>query len=166
MSPDDIATDTLLGIQRLYGAQSHLIDEGRAAEWAATFTADGEFRSPSYPEPAAGARELTAFAERFHASARAAGLVTRHVLTNLWVESADDHRARVRAYLQIVSTPAGGPSRLERMTVVTDDLVRAGGRWLVRRRTVHRDDAPPDDAGDAPRGGPGRRQHDEHEENA
>jgi hypothetical protein len=142
MPPDDIATETLLRVHRLYAAQSHLIDEGRAAEWAGTFTPDGEFRSPSYPAPVTGTRELTGFAERFHEGARAAGVVTRHVITNLFVESADDHRAGVRAYLQIVSTPAGGPSRLERMTVISDELVRIGGRWLIRRRTVHRDDTP------------------------
>ncbi|GAA2398358.1 hypothetical protein GCM10010191_01350 [Actinomadura vinacea] len=140
MPLDDIGTETLLRIQRLYGAQSHLIDEGRAAEWAATFTADGEFRSPSYPEPVIGTRELTAFAERFHAGARASGVVTRHVVTDLFVESAGGDRAAVRAYLQIVTTPAGGPSRLERMTTITDELVRTGGRWLIRRRTVRRDD--------------------------
>ncbi|MFI0352998.1 nuclear transport factor 2 family protein [Actinomadura sp. 9N407] len=135
---DPISAETLLRIQWLYGAQSHLIDEGRAAEWAATFTPDGEFHSPSYPEPVIGTRDLTAFAERFAAGAGRA----RHVLTNVHVEAADAHRATVRAYLQIVSTPAGGPSRLDRMTTLTDDLLQVGGRWLIRRRTVRRDDAP------------------------
>jgi 3-phenylpropionate/cinnamic acid dioxygenase small subunit len=131
----DMSSETLLRIHRLYGAQSHLIDEGRAAEWAATFTGDGEFRSPSYPEPVIGTRELTAFAERFAAGGRG-----RHVLTNVHVESADAHRATVRAYLQIISTPPGGPSRLDRMTTITDELLQVGGRWLIRRRTVRRDD--------------------------
>jgi hypothetical protein len=62
------------------------------------------------------------------------------VLTNVHVESADAHRATVRAYLQIISTPPGGPSRLDRMTTITDELLQVGGRWLIRRRTVRRDD--------------------------
>lgn len=139
-------------LHRLYGAQSHLIDGGRAREWAATFTPDGEFRSPTYPRPVAGTAELTAFAERFFADARAAGVTVRHVLTNVFAERTDERTALVHAYLQIVSTPDGGEPHIDRMTVVTDDLVRVdgpdgpdgpeGGRWLIARRTVHRDGAP------------------------
>ena len=133
-------------LHRLYGAQSHLIDGGRAREWAATFTPDGEFRSPTYPRPVTGTAELTAFAERFFADARAAGVTVRHVLTNVHAERMDERTALVHAYLQIVSTPDGGEPHVDRMTVVTDDLVRAagpdGGRWLIARRTVHRDGAP------------------------
>lgn len=129
-------------LHRLYGAQSHHIDGGRARAWAATFTPDGEFRSPTYPRPVTGTAELTAFAERFFADARAAGVTVRHVLTNVFAERADERTALVHAYLQIVSTPDGGEPRLDRMTVVTDDLVLDGDGWLIRRRVVHRDGAP------------------------
>lgn len=145
MSPDpDAPLDaaTLAQVHQLYGAQSHLIDGGRAREWAATFTADGEFHSPTYPAPVTGTAELAAFAERFFAGARAAGVTPRHVITNIVAERSGTRALRVRAYLQIVSTPAGGEPRLDRLTTITDDLIPLGGRWLIRRRVVRRDDAP------------------------
>ncbi|MEK8174941.1 nuclear transport factor 2 family protein [Streptomyces sp. M19] len=93
-------------VQQLYNRQSQLIDAGRAAEWAATFTADATFDSPSYPEPVTGTAALTAFAERFAATAAADQVVRRHVVTNLVVETESPDSLRVLAYLQIVATRA------------------------------------------------------------
>jgi 3-phenylpropionate/cinnamic acid dioxygenase small subunit len=126
---------------RLYPRQSRLIDEGDAAGWAATFTTDGEFHSPSYPAPCVGTAELTAFAERYAAGQRG-GTVSRHVVTNVDVlPGADDAHLLVHAYLQIVATPRGAESRLVRLTTITDRLVRVDGSWLVAHRQVLRDDA-------------------------
>ncbi|MGK3201341.1 nuclear transport factor 2 family protein [Amycolatopsis sp. MEPSY49] len=126
-----VATEDVVAVHQLYGRQSHAIDSGRAADWAATFTPDGEFRSPTYPEPAAGTGELTAFAERFHAS----GETLRHVISTVHVRPGDTpDTLRADAYLQIVA-----PTHLVRLTVLEDELVRAGDGWLVRRRTVRRD---------------------------
>lgn len=108
---------------------------------AQTFTDDGEFHSPSYPEPVAGTDALIAFAERFHAAARAANEVHRHVITNLAIDEPGEGAATVRAYLQIVATSIGGESRLVRMTTFTDRVVRVGDRWRIARRDVRRDDA-------------------------
>ncbi|HVV07623.1 nuclear transport factor 2 family protein [Amycolatopsis sp.] len=139
----DVSTETLVRIHQLYGAQSHFIDDGQARAWAGTFTAAGEFHSPSYPAPVVGTAELTRFAERFFAGAG----TTRHVLTNVYVESADAVTATVRAYLQIVHTPAGGQSRLVRQTTITDQLA-FDGHWRVRRRDVRRDDEPVSQSGE------------------
>lgn len=128
--------ETLVLVHQLYGAQSHFIDDGDARAWAGTFTADGEFHSPSYPEPVVGTGNLTRFAADFAAQDGTA----RHVVTNLFAEPAGPGLT-VRAYLQIVHTPPGGPSRLVRQTTITDDLVRDDGRWRIRRRVVRRDDA-------------------------
>lgn len=126
-----VATEDVVAVHQLYGRQSHAIDSGRAAEWAATFTPDGEFHSPTYPEPAVGAGALTAFAERFHAS----GETLRHVVSTIHVRPGDTaDTLRSDAYLQIVAS-----THLVRLTVLGDELVRAGDGWLVRRRTVHRD---------------------------
>lgn len=133
----------LAEVHQLYGRQSHLIDEGAAAEWAATFTAAGEFHSPSYPEPVVGSAALTGFAHRFAENAAAAGEVHRHVLTNIAVAHAGGEELEVRAYLQIVATRIGGESRLVRLTTLTDRVVREDGQWRIARRTVRRDDAPP-----------------------
>ncbi|MGW4526531.1 nuclear transport factor 2 family protein [Amycolatopsis sp. NPDC004378] len=126
-----VATEDVVAVHQLYGAQSHAIDSGRAAGWAATFTADGEFRSPTYPEPAVGTAELTAFAERFPSS----GEKLRHVVSTVHVRPGDTpDTLRADAYLQIVAS-----THLVRLTVLEDDLVRTADGWRVRRRTVHRD---------------------------
>lgn len=137
--PDLVAVQ----VMRLYARQSRLIDSGDAAAWAGTFTADGVFASPSYPEPATGKRQLVAFAERF-AAGNASGTVSRHVVTNVDVlRGANDDQLVVHAYLQIVSTPRGEFSRLVRLTTITDRLVRLDGAWRVAHRKVVRDDAEP-----------------------
>lgn len=128
---------------RLYARQSRLIDSGDAPGWAATFTDDGVFASPSYPEPATGTAQLVAFAERF-AAGNAAGAVSRHVITNVDVlPGTDDDHLVVHAYLQIVTTPRGEFSRLVRLTTITDQWVRLRGAWRVAHRRVIRDDAAP-----------------------
>jgi len=136
----DVVGEDVLAVHQLYGRQSHAIDSGRAADWAATFTDDGEFHSPSYPAPAVGAAALTAFAERFHAACVESGEALRHVVSTVEVVAAGPDALTSRAYLQIVGTPAGGPSRLHRLTTVTDDLVRTPAGWRIHRRTVLRDD--------------------------
>jgi len=132
---------TVARLHQLYGRQSHLIDGGDAFGWAQTFTDDGEFHSPSYLKPVAGTDALIAFAERFHAGARAANEVHRHVITNVVIDGAGDGFAVVRAYLQIVATSISGDSRLVRMTTLTDRVVLIGDRWRIARRDIRRDDA-------------------------
>jgi 3-phenylpropionate/cinnamic acid dioxygenase small subunit len=136
----EVPEETAGRVTRLYARQSRLIDEGYAEGWAATFTADGEFHSPSYPEPYVGTAALVAFAERY-AEAQAGGTVSRHVVTNVDVLPGEGDSLTVHAYLQIVATPRGEQSRLVRMTTITDRLVPAGDTWLVAHRQVRRDDA-------------------------
>lgn len=143
IQPAELPTPaTLAEVHQLYGFQSRYIDNGLATEWAATFTADGEFHSPSYPEPAAGTAALTEFAAAFHEGARAANEVRRHVVTNITVRQEDSSTLAVGAYLQIIATTPGAHARLVRMTTIEDRLEQVGGRWLVARRRVTRDDAP------------------------
>ncbi|GAA5052441.1 nuclear transport factor 2 family protein [Nocardia callitridis] len=137
--PDPV---TVAAVHQLYGAQSQCIDNGHAVEWAATFTVDGEFHSPSYPDPVAGRAALIDFARGFYTAARAANEVHRHVVTNIAVRQSDSTSLEVSAYLQILATPLGGPSRLVRMTTLDDQLAHIDGAWLIARRRVARDDAP------------------------
>jgi 3-phenylpropionate/cinnamic acid dioxygenase small subunit len=137
--------DDLVVVQvlRTYARQSQLIDSGDAAGWAATFTVDGEFHSPSYPAPSTGTAALTAFAAAFAETGRRTGTVSRHLVSDVDVRpGADDDHVEVHAYLQIVATTADGESRLVRLTTITDRLVRSAGRWLVAHRQVRRDGAP------------------------
>lgn len=148
--PDAVVT----GVTRLYARQSRLIDEGDAQGWAATFTADGVFASPSYPEPVVGTAALVGFAEDFRTAGERTRTRLRHVITNVDVlpgaagepgaePGPAPDRVVAHAYLQIVETPAGEGSRLVRLTTITDDLVRddtAALGWRVARRRVRRDD--------------------------
>ncbi|SNS92420.1 nuclear transport factor 2 family protein [Rhodococcoides kyotonense] len=135
-----VDTDTAVAVQLLYGRQSHSIDSGRAGEWAATFTADGVFDSPSYPEPEVGTEALTAFAQRFFDDATAAQEKRRHVITNIGIERVADDELAVDCYLQIMATPLGGETRIVRFTTVRDRVVRVDGHWLIARRAISRDD--------------------------
>ncbi|GAB3743256.1 nuclear transport factor 2 family protein [Nocardiopsis nanhaiensis] len=133
---------TFVEVQQLYARQSHLIDSGRAEEWARTFTEDGEFHSPSYPGPVIGRQALRAFAERFTKDARDAGEVRRHVITNVFAEPGSSGELQVSAYLQVIATAVTGLTRTLRFTTVHDRLRRDGDTWYTARREVHRDDLP------------------------
>ncbi|MDB5770430.1 MAG: hypothetical protein JWM42_804 [Burkholderia sp.] len=129
----DQSRSELPEILQMYGRQCLHIDEGAAAAWADTFTADGRFDSPSYPEPVEGRDDLVAFAERFAASS--AG--NRHVVTNAHIVSAPSSNERaVRAYLLIVRTRTSGEVEILRLTTINDDLVRTNGQWRIRSRRV------------------------------
>jgi uncharacterized protein (TIGR02246 family) len=148
----------LLDTLALYARQSFAIDSGDADGWAATFTTDGEFVSPSYVAPVAGREALRQFAVAYADAGRDSDTVSRHVMTNVDVVESSGDTAVVRAYLQIVATPRGQASTLVRMTTVTDELRRTSGDvvrdlvgaldvaggWRIARRTVRRDDAGPD----------------------
>jgi 3-phenylpropionate/cinnamic acid dioxygenase small subunit len=123
-------------IYQLYARQSHLIDSGEAAGWAETFTRDGSFHSPSYPQPSVGREQLIAFAESFRRSCREGEEVRRHVITNIVVDAVSTDQLRVTAYLHIVGTAADGSARIVRMTVIADEVVRRGETWLVQARRV------------------------------
>jgi len=138
----EVPTDVVVALHQLYARQSHRIDDGDAAGWAATFTPDGTFTSPSYPAPVQGRAALTAFAQAFADGCRRDDEVRRHLVTDLVADpDGTPDAVRVRAYLQIVSTARGEASRLLRLTTLSDRLVRTGGSWQVQERTVRRDDA-------------------------
>lgn len=124
-------------VTELYAVQSHAIDEGRAAAWAATFTPDGSFSSPTFGDPVVGAEALTRFARDVFAELAAEGLRQRH-----WVNSVvvDPERQTSRAYLMIVRVGPEGVPSLVRHVVIEDRLASAPhGTVLVRARQVRPD---------------------------
>jgi hypothetical protein len=126
-------TDALHEVLQLLGQQSYAIDEGDASGWAATFTEDGTFSSPTYGEPVRGRTDLTAFAAR-HDSAVAG----RHVLTgtHLVRTHPGGDECDARSTLLIVAPVPDGDARILRITTMDDHLVRVDGRLLVQRRQV------------------------------
>jgi hypothetical protein len=133
-----LSVEDRLAILDLYARQSHRIDGGDGAGWAATFTADGTFISPTYQLTATGPAELQAFALSSNGAARARGEQFRHLLDNVVFEVLDADQVRVEAYLIIFATTNTG-SRVDRTVLVFDDLIRIEGQWLVHVRRVVRD---------------------------
>jgi ketosteroid isomerase-like protein len=143
--PAGISVEDRLAILDLYARQSHLIDGGDADGWAATFTADGVFESPTYRLTAVGHAELAGFAADSNGAALARGVQLRHWIGQVVIDPADGG-ADVLAYLVIVATSREG-SRIDRSVRVVDVLARTADGWRVASRKVFRDDQAPADAG-------------------
>lgn len=64
---------------------------------------------------------------------------TCHVITNLWVESSDEHSACVHYYLSAYESIAAddgtsSPIRLVAIRDCIDELVRDGGHWRIKSK--------------------------------
>lgn len=127
-------------VLQFYARHMHLLDEGDADGWAATFTADGSFSSPSLPEPIRGRDRLAEGAGRTASELSETGETHRHIVSTVDVLDHDDTSVTVRAYTQVLATPRNQPSRLHLMTTCHDVLLRQEGRLYVSRRRVLRDD--------------------------
>jgi hypothetical protein len=57
-APGAVDAETYGQIQHFYAWQSQLLDFGRFEEWAGTFTEDGSFLAPGFPEPVRGRTAL------------------------------------------------------------------------------------------------------------
>ncbi|MCB5181023.1 nuclear transport factor 2 family protein [Streptomyces antimicrobicus] len=130
-------------VQQFYAHQMQRLDLGEARAWSLTFTEDAVFDVPTLPEPVRGRAGLVASARRARAQLEAAGERHRHVLGMLDVRPLPDGTVAVRAYAVVYATPVGGASRVHRMCVCEDVLVRGThGGLLVAHRVVTRDDLP------------------------
>ena len=126
-------------IQQFYAQQMQALDEGETGQWAATFTADGEFAAGGMPEPVRGRAAIEAGARDVAAAFEASGTRRRHWLGMLAVTQGPGDSVRARAYALVLEIPPGGEVIARRSTVCDDELVPADGGWLVRRRQVTRD---------------------------
>jgi 3-phenylpropionate/cinnamic acid dioxygenase small subunit len=127
-------------VEQFYAWQMQAMDDGRADEWAATFTEDGEFAANAFPEPTVGRPALAAAARAARAAQQAEGVVHRHWLSMVTVDPVGDETVRARCYALVIATRLGGATVIHRSTVCEDELVRAGDGWAVSRRSVTRDD--------------------------
>lgn len=134
------ATDALYSrISQFYAWQMRLLDEGRAEEWAETFTEDAVFDETSMPEPVRGRIELALAARRRVDELAAEGRTRRHWLGMLEVSAAQDGTVETRYYALALSTPPGGVPQVHASTVAEDVLVHGERGWQVQRRTVTQD---------------------------
>jgi hypothetical protein len=119
-----------LAIHELYARYNHAIDLGDPKGWAATFTEDGVFQSPT-TGTFEGTQALVQFAER------ARGIQARHWTNNL-VLDGDGKVARGSCYLLLLRVDQR-PATLLATGLYRDELVRTPGGWRFRRRTVEVD---------------------------
>ncbi|MFF0388464.1 nuclear transport factor 2 family protein [Kitasatospora sp. NPDC004615] len=138
--PATATAELYFQVQQFLASQMQLLDSGRVAEWAATFTEDGVFAANAHPEPAAGRVAITAAAQAATDAYAAKGIQRRHWLGMVTVEPRDENTAAVRSYAVVIETPKGGQAAIRVSTLCEDLLVRESGHWLVQHRQVTRDD--------------------------
>jgi len=124
----------------MYAEQMHLLDDGKGAAWAETFTEEGIFEANAQPAPTVGRDAISVAAQSVADDLTARGITRRHWLGMLAVRRTGADTAVARSYALIIFTPRGGEAVIRCSTSCTDDLVRVDGRWLVAHRRVRRDD--------------------------
>lgn len=127
-------------VQQFYARHMHLLDVGAAEEWAQTFTDDATFTMPLRAEPVRGRTELAAGVTRAKAEMARTGEVQKHWHGMVAVDPRPDGSVGVRCYALVFSTQVGGESKLHRVCVCEDVLVREDGDLRVSTRHVTRDD--------------------------
>jgi SnoaL-like domain len=120
----------------------HLLDAGKSADWAATFTENGTFALPGRAGSTRGRTRLAAAARAAFDDLAAKGETHRHWHGMITVDPIDSATVRAQCYALVFATARGGEPRLHRVCTCTDTLVREGGRWLVAHRVVTRDGYP------------------------
>ncbi|MFC7310271.1 nuclear transport factor 2 family protein [Streptomyces monticola] len=129
-------------VQQFYAHQMQQLDLAKSGPWAATFTEDATFDVPTLPEPVRGRPGLVAAAERAAAALADAGERHRHFMGMLDVTERQDGSLDVRSYTVVYASKIGGESRVHRVCVCEDILVRVEGELQVTARKVTRDDLP------------------------
>ncbi|MBO0807006.1 MAG: nuclear transport factor 2 family protein [Actinobacteria bacterium] len=137
----DVDAETYSQIQHFYAWQSQLLDFNKFDEWAATFTEDGSFLAPGFPEPVRGRATLAAGTRKNHEGIDPS-LAIRHWFNMTTVEPLTDGAVRALSYVIVIRTPHDGAPFIYRSTTCEDVLVREGAQWLVRERVIRRDDLP------------------------
>ncbi|WP_069814241.1 nuclear transport factor 2 family protein [Streptomyces sp. TP-A0874] len=128
-------------VQQFYARQMGLIDDGRAEEWAATFTEDAVFEEPSRLDPLRGRDAIRVSCRARADRLEAENTDFRHWLGMLDVRPQDDGSLRTRAYALAMRIPRGGALDIFASVVCEDHLVPSDGGWAVRHRHLQHDGA-------------------------
>jgi hypothetical protein len=126
-----LSTDDRLAIGELLSVYCHHLDYGRWDEFCALFTDDARLDFGAVMGVHEGRAGIRGFADMM----QNLGLFMRHYCTNAVIAGEGD-RAHARSYVLAVT---GQPGQQSIATgLYEDDLVKVGGRWLlrVRRATI------------------------------
>ncbi|MEV7727313.1 nuclear transport factor 2 family protein [Streptomyces sp. NPDC087917] len=127
-------------VQQFYALQMQILDVHDTERWAATFTEDAVFESPSLPAPVRARAALAHYVRAGAADQRRAGGRLDHWVGMLDVRPQADGSLRTRCSALVYLTPSGGSSKVLYVCVMEDVLVRARGQWRTAHRRVTRDD--------------------------
>ncbi|MGW1076464.1 nuclear transport factor 2 family protein [Streptomyces sp. NPDC002537] len=135
-----VTAELYAGIEQFYARQMGLLDQGRAEEWAATFTEDAVFQDAAAPDrPAVGRSVLGALARGHRDRLVAERTDFRHWTGMLDVRPQPDGSLHTRTYALTLRTGLNQPLDITASVVCRDRLVSLDGRWLVRHRSLRRD---------------------------
>lgn len=125
-----------LDLMALVNRSFWLIDQGRAAETARLFVADGSLTfGPGAPRP--GTISGPAIAAAMEARQAEKGVTSRHVLSNMMVSEEGDGRARVVSLLTLFRTPDADLAPVVRSVAdIVDICVRDGDGWKIADRSI------------------------------
>jgi hypothetical protein len=140
-APGAVDAEIYAQIQQFHAWQSQLLDFGRFEEWAATFTEDGSFLAPGFPEPVRGRTALGVGTRKNHEGIDPT-LAIRHWFNMTTVEPLADGAVRALSYVIVIRAPRDGEPFIYRSTTCEDVLAFQDGQWLVRERVIRRDDLP------------------------
>jgi 3-phenylpropionate/cinnamic acid dioxygenase small subunit len=114
------------------------LDDGRFAEMAALFAADGTWETAF--GSATGAADIAALARGIREKAGANRPRGVHLVTNIWI-ALDGDRARVRSNWTVVQNGPDGPG-IGSGGAYADEMAKVDGRWRFRHRKIDRFIAP------------------------
>jgi hypothetical protein len=129
-------------IEELMWRYTRALDTGDGATYAATYTADGEFRAGASSTKGRDALKKMVDALKDQEAAAKAKGETRpplyHMEANSWIEFIDKDHARYHAYYLTVSGAAGAnnPPRIAAAGRSINHLERVSGKWLIKLRDV------------------------------
>ncbi|WP_405845628.1 nuclear transport factor 2 family protein [Streptomyces sp. NBC_01518] len=142
VSTDSGPTGLYQLIHQFYARQMRLLDDGRAEDWADTFTADGVFAANAFPQPVVGRAAVATAARTAVDDYARRGVQRRHWLGMLSIEPRSGEELLVSSYALVVETPRDGTPEIRSSSTCDDVLVHRDGGWLVKDRRIHRDDLP------------------------
>jgi hypothetical protein len=138
-----VSDEDYLKLQRLYAVQAHAIDCGDAERWAATFTADGRFQSPSAGGTVAGRAELERFAADYAPEGRD-GRRYRHWINQLDASYDEDGNITAVCYGALLAIEPGGAPAVLRTSIHHDHLKPTASGWRIGSRVIEPDSRPLD----------------------
>jgi SnoaL-like domain len=126
-----LTLDDKYAIEELVSRYNRAIDEGLPEEWAATFTDDGIFEGRK--GRFAGREQLTKFIQDL--VAQRGVRIRQHRTGNILIEG-DGERARLYAYLTLLTSGEHGEPQIDLVASYSDELVKIGREWKFSHRRV------------------------------